>query len=318
MRRQWPRSIASRRKSCPRCTKRKLLPRDCKRRGDAREVGMPDVRLFGSGELRRVLGTFVTGVTVVTTSDDEGRFHGVTANSFSSVSLDPPLVLWSQAVKTQSHPIFFKAERFAVNILAEDQIELSNRFAKSSSEKFAGLELDIGLGGVPMLRGCGARLQCRVVSRVPGGDHTIYIGEVVSIEQAELKPLAFGNRQYLRTGPHDLRGGAASFSPRHAQLNAMRLGARAIEGLVSKFDETMALAVWGNHGPTITLWEPASTPVGDALPVGLTLPVTSTATGLAFAAHLPPEAIAEGVRSDQTEPRGGGRDWAKRVSDVRV
>jgi flavin reductase (DIM6/NTAB) family NADH-FMN oxidoreductase RutF len=102
----------------------------------------------------------------------------VTANSVSSVSLDPPLVLWSQAVKTQSHPVFFKAERFAVNILAEDQIELSNRFAKSSQEKFAGLDVDIGSDGVPLLRGCSARLQCRVVSRVPGGDHTIYVGEV--------------------------------------------------------------------------------------------------------------------------------------------
>ena len=91
---------------------------------------MPDVPLFDNRDLRRVLGTFVTGVTVVTTTDDEGGFHGVTANSFSSVSLDPPLVLWSQAVKSHSHPAFFKAERFAVNILAEDQIELSNRFAK--------------------------------------------------------------------------------------------------------------------------------------------------------------------------------------------
>jgi flavin reductase (DIM6/NTAB) family NADH-FMN oxidoreductase RutF len=254
---------------------------------------------------------------VVTTVDDEGGFHGVTANSFSSVSLDPPLVLWSQAVKTQSHSTFFEAERFAVNILAENQIELSNRFAKSSPEKFTGLEVDIGLGGVPLLRGCGARLQCRVVSRLPGGDHTIYIGAVESIEQAERKPLAFGNGQYLRTGPHDLSGGAALLSPKQAQLSAMRLGARAIEGLVSKFDETMALAVWGNHGPTITLWEPASTPVGDALPVGLTLPVTSTATGLAFAAHLPAEAIADAVRSDQTEPRRDERDWAKRLEDVR-
>src|SRR5712675_2060537 len=118
---------------------------------------MPDDRLFDSRDLRRVLGTFVTGVTVVTTTDDEGRFHGVTANSFSSVSLDPPLVLWSQAVKTQSHPVYFKAESFAVNILAEDQIELSNRFAKSSQEKFAGIEVDIGADGVPLLRGCSAR-----------------------------------------------------------------------------------------------------------------------------------------------------------------
>ena len=134
---------------------------------------MPDIRLFDGRELRRVLGTFVTGVTVMTTTDDEGGLHGVTANSFSSVSLDPPLVLWSQAVKTQSDPVFFKAERFAVNILAEDQMELSNRFAKSSQQKFAGLEVDLGLGGIPLLRGCNAWLQCRVVSRLPGVERVV-------------------------------------------------------------------------------------------------------------------------------------------------
>ena len=165
---------------------------------------MPDLRLFDGRDLRRTLGTFVTGVTVVTTVDEDGRFHGVTANSFSSVSLDPPLVLWSQAVAAQSHPVFFKAERFAVNILAEHQVDLSNRFAKSSAEKFAGLDVDIGLGGVPLLRGCSAWLECRAFSRLPGGDHTIYLGEVQSIDQAERKPLAFGNGRYLRTDPHDL------------------------------------------------------------------------------------------------------------------
>jgi flavin reductase (DIM6/NTAB) family NADH-FMN oxidoreductase RutF len=171
---------------------------------------MPDVRLFDSRELRRTLGTFVTGVTVVTTIDEEGRFHGLTANSFGSVSLDPPLVLWSQAVAAHSHPVFFKAERFAVNILAEDQIDLSSRFAKSSAEKFAGLDVDTGLGGVPLLRGCSAWLQCRVFSRLPGGDHTIYLGEVQSIDQAERKPLVFGNGRYLRTDPHHLGDGAPS------------------------------------------------------------------------------------------------------------
>src|ERR1700724_3617855 len=130
---------------------------------------MPDVRLFDSRELRRTLGTFVTGVTVVTTVDEQGRFHGLTANSFSSVSLDPPLVLWSQAVKAQSHSVFFGAERFAVNILAEEQTEMSNRCEKPSPEKFTGVDVDIGLGGVPLLRGCSAWLQCRVFSRIPGG-----------------------------------------------------------------------------------------------------------------------------------------------------
>src|SRR5438067_1177325 len=140
---------------------------------------MPDTPRIDSRDLRRVLGNFVTGVTVVTTIDEAGQFLGVTANSFSSVSLDPPLVLWSQAVKSHSHPAFFEAGRFAVNILAEDQIELSKRFAKSSPAKFAGIDIDLGVGGVPLLRDCSARLQCRVVSRVPGGDHTIYVGEVL-------------------------------------------------------------------------------------------------------------------------------------------
>jgi flavin reductase (DIM6/NTAB) family NADH-FMN oxidoreductase RutF/DNA-binding IclR family transcriptional regulator len=278
---------------------------------------MPDARLFDSRELRRTLGAFVTGVTVVTTIDGDGRFHGVTANSFSSVSLDPPLVLWSQAVKSQSHPAFFEAERFAVNILAEDQIELSNRFAKSSREKFAGLEIDIGLGGVPLLRGCSAWLQCRVSSRVPGGDHTIYVGEVDSIDRVERKSLVFGNGQYLLTDSHDLSDSAPSPERKHDQLVAMRLGARAIERLARKFDETMALAVWGNHGPTITHWEPASAPVSDALPVGLILPVTSTATGLAFAAHLPREAVEQAIWPDQAVSSEQAHDWEMRLDEVR-
>jgi flavin reductase (DIM6/NTAB) family NADH-FMN oxidoreductase RutF len=271
---------------------------------------MPDVRLFDSHELRRALGAFVTGVTVVTTVDEDGRFQGVTANSFSSVSLDPPLVLWSQAVKAQSHPVFFKAERFAVNILAEDQVELSNRFAKSSRDKFGGLEVDIGLGGVPLLRGCSARLQCRLFSCLPGGDHTIYIGEVESIERAERKSLVFGNGQYLLTDPHDLGDSAPSPGRKHDQVIAIRSGARAVERLAHKFDETMAVAVWGSHGPTITHWAPASAPVSDALPIGLILPVTSTATGLALAAHLPRETVVQAVHQDQAT-------WEVRLDEVR-
>jgi flavin reductase (DIM6/NTAB) family NADH-FMN oxidoreductase RutF len=178
---------------------------------------MPEIRLFDSRELRRVLGTFVTGVAVMTTADDETGLHGITANSFSSVSLDPPLILWSQSVKTGSHPAFFKAERFVVNILAEDQIELSNRFAKSSREKFAGVKFDFGLGGIPLLRGCSAWLQCRVISRLPAGDHTIYIAAVDSIARAEREPLVFGNGQYLRTGPHDFDRVATSVGPEHAR-----------------------------------------------------------------------------------------------------
>lgn len=277
---------------------------------------MADAPLFDSRDLRRVLGTFVTGVTVVTTTDDEGRFHGVTANSFSSVSLDPPLVLWSQAVKSHSHPAFFAAERFAVNILAEDQIELSKRFAKSSHEKFAGIDVDIGVSGMPLLPDCSARLQCRVVSRLPGGDHTIYVGEVLEIDRTERKPLVFGNGQYLLADAHDLADSALSTDRKQAQLAAMRLGTRAIERLANQFDETMALAVWGAHGPTITHWVPAAAPVSDALPVGLILPVTSTATGLAFAAHLAPEVVAQtDWPGEVAMPDTNG--WEQRLDEVR-
>src|SRR6201987_4943913 len=316
MRKQQRRSVPLQKRSCLRCNQPRPLLLEGLNTEPTGGMQMPDVRLFDSRDLRRVLGTFVTGVTVVTTTDDEGGFHGVTANSFSSVSLDPPLVLWSQAVKSHSHPAFFEAERFAVNILAEDQIELSKRFAKSSHEKFAGIDVDNGAGGVPLLRECSARLQCRGVSRVPGGDHTIYVGEVVAIDRAERKPLVFGNGQYLLAGPHDLAESASSPDRKQAQLTAMRMGARAIERLVGKFDETIALAVWGTHGPTITHWEPASSPVSEALPVGLILPVTSTATGLGFAANLPPEAVTQAVWPGEDAAPGEG-DWNERLAEVR-
>ena len=90
-------------------------------------------------ELRQVLGSFVTGVTVITTVDQEGKRWGLTANSFTSVSLNPPLILWNQSVSAPSHPVFREAQRFAVNILAEDQIDVSRRFAGAAADKFAGV-----------------------------------------------------------------------------------------------------------------------------------------------------------------------------------
>src|SRR3954469_18364116 len=94
------------------------------------------VQPFDSLELRRVLGAFVTGVTVITTLDRDGKPHGLTANSFTSVSLDPPLILWSQSLTAPSHPVFRESERFVVNILADDQVEISNRFARGGADKF--------------------------------------------------------------------------------------------------------------------------------------------------------------------------------------
>lgn len=153
-------------------------------------------------ELRQVLGAFVTGVTVITAIDAQGKAHGLTVNSFSSVSLDPPLILWSQAIAAPSHPVFRDAPRFAVNILAEDQIDISRRFAASGLDKFAGLPVQAGLGGVPLLPGCAAYLECTREASFPGGDHMVFIGRVQRIEHGQRKSLAFGSGTYLSTQPH--------------------------------------------------------------------------------------------------------------------
>src|SRR5881398_4275142 len=106
---------------------------------------------FNARELRNALGSFATGVTIITTRDREGKLHGMTANSFSSVSLDPPLVLWSSSLYAQSLPAFQEGTHFVVNILAHDQIELSNKFARSHENKFAEIDHIIPESGAPVI-----------------------------------------------------------------------------------------------------------------------------------------------------------------------
>ena len=127
-------------------------------------------------DLRKVLGTFVTGVTVITTIDASGKAYGLTANSFTSVSLNPPIVLWNLSLTAPSHPIFREASRFAVNILADDQIDISKRFASLGRDKFAGVAVRRGLGGIPLIEGCAAYLECRSEASFPGGDHIVFLG----------------------------------------------------------------------------------------------------------------------------------------------
>ncbi|QYU70183.1 flavin reductase family protein [Leptolyngbya sp. 15MV] len=146
--------------------------------------------------LRAALGSFVTGVTIVTASDGAGRDVGVTANSFNSVSLDPPMVLWSLARKSGSLPVFAGASHFVVHVLAADQEALSNRFAKAGEEKFAGIEIERGTGGAPLLPGTAARFQCRTAYQYDGGDHVIFVGEVERFESTTHAPLAFHGGRY--------------------------------------------------------------------------------------------------------------------------
>lgn len=276
---------------------------------------------FDARELRQVLGSFVTGVTVITTLDADGKPHGLTANSFSSVSLDPPLILWSQSRAAPSHPAFSAAERFAVNILADNQVNVSNRFARGSLDKFSGIPVQAGLGGVPLIQGCAAHLECRKVQSHSGGDHVVFIGEVERIARHPRQPLVFGGGRYLVAQPHDI--GTAPASPNIARLQAVRLATRAMVELSDEIDETLGLGVWGNHGPTIVRWEESSSPVSDNLRAGLVLPVLASATGLAFAAWLPRELTAPFVDAELAQQPGGeffpeGERLPQRLAQIRA
>ncbi|WP_028007151.1 flavin reductase [Solimonas flava] len=171
-------------------------------------------QVFDPTEFRKALGTFATGVTIITTRTADGAPVGLTANSFNSVSLSPPLVLWSLANSSASLEIFRKAEHWAVHVLATDQEELSARFARRGIDKFAGLDVDTGQGGVPLLRGCAARFECRTAFQYEGGDHLIFVGEVLAFDRAESAPLVFHGGRYA----HATRRDAPDVKPRNAHL----------------------------------------------------------------------------------------------------
>ena len=156
---------------------------------------------FDVREFRKALGTFPTGVAVVTTRAPSGAFVGLTINSFSSLSLEPPLVLWSLQLASPSLGAFDRARHFAVNILAEGQVELSRRFASQVPNKFSDLEVHAGIEGVPLIAGCAARLECRAAARHNGGDHVIFIGQVERFEyDARKRPLVFYAGRYHAAG----------------------------------------------------------------------------------------------------------------------
>ena len=165
---------------------------------------MPDkptnsaTKAFNSSEFRKALGSFTTGVTIVTTSATSGGDIGLTANSFNSVSLDPPLVLWSLKKDSLSFDAFMTAEHFAVHILAQDQEGYSSRFASRGTDKFAGVALDRGPDNTPLLKRFAARFICKTAFSYEGGDHQIFVGEVIEFEHTELPPLLFHQGQYAK------------------------------------------------------------------------------------------------------------------------
>ncbi len=154
--------------------------------------------------LRDTLGLFVTGVTVITTQAPSGERVGITANSFNSVSLDPPLILWSIANTSLSLPAFEAANNFAVHILRDDQAALSQRFARSGADKFSALETSLGLGDTPLLPDCAALLECSIYGRHPAGDHVIYIARVERMQSDRTaRPLVYHGGQYATLADQD-------------------------------------------------------------------------------------------------------------------
>ena len=150
--------------------------------------------------LRSALGRFATGVTIITCDGPGGVPVGLTANSFSALSLDPPLLLWSLRLASSSLAAFDAAPHFAVNVLAESQVELSRRFASSVADKFAEGAWSPGVGGAPVLAGCAAVFECEVASRQVAGDHVLFIGRVLRLADLSVAPLLFQGGHYRMLG----------------------------------------------------------------------------------------------------------------------
>ena len=153
---------------------------------------------FDKRDLRNALGSFGTGVTVVTSGNKQTRFVGVTANSFSSVSLEPPIVLWSLGSASPSLDIFDATGRFVINILSLQQMDLSKRFSSNVADKFEGVDLRDGLDGLPVLNECVATFECRTIQRTVVGDHVLFLGQVEKYTYERKPTLLFCQGNYLQ------------------------------------------------------------------------------------------------------------------------
>ena len=151
------------------------------------------------GDFRRALSSFATGVAVVTTRYLDENV-GMTVSSFNSVSIKPPLVLWSIGKDGYSYEPFMNSDYFAVNVLSMDQQDLSGRFAQTGVDKFEGLTCRSGIEGVPLLPEYAACFECITEHRYDGGDHTIIVGRVLRMEDRESDPLIFYRGRFLRKG----------------------------------------------------------------------------------------------------------------------
>jgi flavin reductase (DIM6/NTAB) family NADH-FMN oxidoreductase RutF len=156
---------------------------------------------FDQRQFRDALAQFATGVTIVCTREPSGSYVGFTANSFNSVSLDPPLILWTIARRSSSLAAFDAAERYTVNVLGAEQADLARRFSRPHADRFAGVVHRLGWSDAPLIDGCVAWLECRQHARHLAGDHVIFIGEVVTVERARGSGLVFHQGRFGSATP---------------------------------------------------------------------------------------------------------------------
>jgi len=155
---------------------------------------------FDRRAYRTALGHFPTGVTILTARAATGEAVGLTVTSFNSVSLRPPLILWSLGAHSPNLPLFRDCRHYAVNVLAADQAALAHRFGSSVARKFDGVAWREGLGGAPVLEGCAAHFECANRARHDGGDHVIFVGEVERFASFHRAPLVYARSAYHRVG----------------------------------------------------------------------------------------------------------------------
>jgi flavin reductase (DIM6/NTAB) family NADH-FMN oxidoreductase RutF len=156
---------------------------------------------FDTRHFRNALSQFATGVTIITTRLPDGTFLGLTASSFNSVSLDPPLVLWSLAQGASSLPVFTGNSHYVINVLAGDQAVLAERFARRIDNRFEGVDFDLSHTGLPILKGVAAWFECHNRSRYPEGDHVIFVGEVERCDVTPQSALVFHDGKFASTTP---------------------------------------------------------------------------------------------------------------------
>jgi flavin reductase (DIM6/NTAB) family NADH-FMN oxidoreductase RutF len=156
---------------------------------------------FSERQFRNAMGQFATGVAVICAPGPPNRFVGFTANSFNSLSLDPPLVVWSLNRRSASLAAFENAEHYTINILAHDQVDLARRFSRPHTDRFEGVDFKLGKAGAPLINGCVAWFECRHHAQHRVGDHMLFVGEVTTCRRRKDAGLLFHHGRFGTTHP---------------------------------------------------------------------------------------------------------------------